>query len=983
MLLKAVGRLTDQRVAPWYAADMSVQEPREGSPSRHHGNLSPGPFLAALLGVLALAFGLGTNGLTYWVSVEDQHLVVEAMGNRCSVAGADQALPITVSLSPQSRFSTTQVLIPDRGILVNGLASLAAAFRRGEDHQVHTHPGDQRRSYYHFNPFRASLVARSGGTELRLEVNVPDATIEAWQGQEKLAAIEVKPPWARLTAAPLLAAAASAWLLVLALGGRSGKDDRERSEEGLEQQGRSWPVAARWWEPMLAGMAGAFVTAAILWSTVDAMPGFGDEMNYLMQARIFASGLAWTLEPPLPEFFRVGWMDMFGSDGRVWGFHPPGNSLHLALGWLVGCYWITVPVVGGLLLAVQYLLALEVFGNRRIALLHVAVLGSSHYVLALAASFMAHATSMLCLSLLYLFGIRFVRRAHSSDLLLAALASGAAFTVRPISALLATVPLVLVMVVKHGRRRWRPMAGAAIVGLVAAAVVPTYTWFCAGRFTVPYAVKGPEASRTLSSRLARPLDEHLANLYRNCNELQHRVHSGGIIGNAVLLFVPLLAWRRQQARRWLALAGGSLVLVVVMHSLLHWYGWKWEPRMLYDVVFLAFLVSTGGLATLLTVTETKPRLRFAFRIALALSLGAAILIDLPHRFATEYRRYNQAPTGVMSKLRHGALDGSVIFFDSERQLACYTPFNTPSFDGDPLFVRHRGELLDYRLLARFPERRAYFTPDGDELQEKDNFYRRDLAALSEALELHQTTSPIVVVPWLHVAPSPMLDRLPAGLLDSGEFLARAVQDDSAHDQPRLVVLLAGSADLAAVLDVLFDTSVPDAPPFETRIELRLVGERRPETAHLNPGLLMTCHEGTTWSGPVLARRIVTSTDIDLCPGEDRSMTWHALLDVEARREVRFSLESDDGSAVFLDGEMVLDNNLHSTHGVESRSADVTLEPGRHELLVKYFNGPGEAVLRATVALDGGPPQPLTLAVFGPKSYLLQPTLAGAFEKAEP
>src|SRR5439155_7903319 len=108
-----------------------------------------------------------------------------------------------------------------------------------------------------------------------------------------------------------------------------------------------------------------------------------------------ASGHLSVPEPPDPEFFRVDWMHLFGEDGKIWGFHPPGNCVLLALGWLAGSCSITLPIVFGLLLVAQYLLALEVLRDRRFALLTAALVGSSHWLLSLGASFMAHAPSLL------------------------------------------------------------------------------------------------------------------------------------------------------------------------------------------------------------------------------------------------------------------------------------------------------------------------------------------------------------------------------------------------------------------------------------------------------------------------------------------------------------------------------------------------------------------------------------------------------------
>ncbi|MFZ5786488.1 MAG: glycosyltransferase family 39 protein, partial [Acidobacteriota bacterium] len=550
---------------------------------------------AFLLSCLCLTLALAATTVHYTVGVEGGRVVVDAMGHRFLGPPVDTGEPLLVLFLSQGRHSTGQTLMRDRGALVNGLRALAfIAGRNHERPQEFRVPLAERWSFVHFNPFRSTLSVRVGEPELRLEVNIPDASIEAWDRGTKHDTVQLRSPWLRLTIAPLLAALAAAVCLLAGLGvwPRRIRTLAPRAPRP-EVPGPPSRTAA---EASLIGAAGALLVGAVLIGAFDAMPGFGDEMNYLIQGKIFASGRLWVPPPPEPEFYRVGWMDMQGADGKVWGFHPPGNSALLALGWLAGVHWLTVPLVGGALLAVQYLLGLELFRRRSAAWIHVGLVATSHYVLSLASSFMAHAPSLLLLSLFLLFLLRFDDRGRGRDLVLAAVCSGLAFTVRPLSAVLAAV-VPLVAIAPRLRRRHLGAALASLaLGMTLVASVFAYTWGITGSWELPYLVKGPEAGQTLSVRLAKGVDVHLANLYRNSNELQHRAHSFGILGNAVLFFVGLLAAGRGSGRRRLRIAASSFVFFVVAHSVLHWYGWKWEPRMLYDVSFLAFLVSAAGLA---------------------------------------------------------------------------------------------------------------------------------------------------------------------------------------------------------------------------------------------------------------------------------------------------------------------------------------------------------------------------------------------------
>lgn len=126
---------------------------------------------------------------------------------------------------------------------------------------------------------------------------------------------------------------------------------------------------------------------------------------------------------------------------------------------------------------------------------------------------------------------------------------------------------------------------------------------------------------------------------------------------------------------------------------------------------------------------------------------------------------------------------------------------------------------------------------------------------------------------------------------------------------------------------------------------------------------MTCREGTKWDGPVLSEQIVSTLDIGVCPGENRSVTFETSFLLKAERRCVFATESDDGSGLFVDGALVVDNALEGTHGPELRSGTVVLAPGVHTLLVKYFNGPGGGRLSALLENRDGRAVPISVAAF--------------------
>lgn len=85
------------------------------------------------------------------------------------------------------------------------------------------------------------------------------------------------------------------------------------------------------------------------------------------------------------------------------------------------------------------------------------------------------------------------------------------------------------------------------------------------------------------------------------------------------------------------------------------------------------------------------------------------------------------------------------------------------------------------------------------------------------------------------------------------------------------------------------------------------------------------------------------------PGVSERTEWFAILytgtvTISVAGEYRFRVIADDGAILRIDGEVVVDND--GQHGPQSVGALMELEPGKHQLELRYFQGP-----RTTVALQ--------------------------------
>lgn len=68
--------------------------------------------------------------------------------------------------------------------------------------------------------------------------------------------------------------------------------------------------------------------------------------------------------------------------------------------------------------------------------------------------------------------------------------------------------------------------------------------------------------------------------------------------------------------------------------------------------------------------------------------------------------------------------------------------------------------------------------------------------------------------------------------------------------------------------------------------------------------------------------------------------WTGVIRVPADGKYVFYSESDDGSRVFVEGKLLVDNG--GLHGMEEKSGEIELKAGDHEIKVEYFENAGEA-----------------------------------------
>jgi alpha-L-fucosidase len=133
------------------------------------------------------------------------------------------------------------------------------------------------------------------------------------------------------------------------------------------------------------------------------------------------------------------------------------------------------------------------------------------------------------------------------------------------------------------------------------------------------------------------------------------------------------------------------------------------------------------------------------------------------------------------------------------------------------------------------------------------------------------------------------------------------------------------------------------------------------------GLQYTYYEGTTMSADQMnsmkAIKIGTVNNFNLNNKNRKSIfgfIFSGYINIAATGMYDFYLSSDDGSLLYIDGQLIIDNN--GDHGMEEKSDKAVLEKGFHKIKVVYFDSGGDNGLKVSFNLKGEPKMEIPSAV---------------------
>src|SRR5215207_2647117 len=500
-------------------------------------------------------------------------------------------------------------------------------------------------------------------------------------------------------------------------------------------------VVQRALESRAAPLVFGLVFGAIVWWTWGQVHPRGllhDELAYVLQAKLFASG-RWTAPaPPMPEFFA---QPHVLNDPVVASKYPPGHSLLLALGELFGTPALVVAALSVLRGALAFAIARRLT-NGAIALgtgmllLH----GQSLYF---GASFFSETTTGAMLLVAWYALLRWWKDGGRAWMALVAFAVGWCAITRPFSAALFALPVAFVVLRGLVRtRRWRELGVGLAVGTAVLAVLPLWSARTTGDWRVsPVAVYMRDympfdhphfGYDSTPPRRTPPPDLAFVNASLDSVQRAHTLSAVPKIAKERWIFLVAQSWWEPIPQTGFAVLGlllapaaalvGAVTALIVFAGYLAHPTWpNWTIYYMETAPVFAFY-AVCGFAVLLRALAREPerewawargpRAAFALLVTLVLTLP---MIRIELRFnrrqhlgnANFPRRFEQAvqqlPPRSILFVRHAKWH--------EGHWSLVT--NEPDFAAARTWIAYdRGDSLNQELVRRSGGRKAYLFDQG-------------------------------------------------------------------------------------------------------------------------------------------------------------------------------------------------------------------------------------------------------------------------------
>ncbi|MFO7733372.1 MAG: glycosyltransferase family 39 protein [Candidatus Aminicenantes bacterium] len=490
--------------------------------------------------------------------------------------------------------------------------------------------------------------------------------------------------------------------------------------------------------PAPVWLAAAFVliaTNVMSFTLFDHIPHVNDEIAYLFQAKIFASGKLYLGSPCSPRSFDFPHII---NNGRWYSQYPPGFPLLLLPGVLLGVPWLINPLLAVLAVILLYKLGCELYGKREG--LWAAILGAfSIWFLLISSTLLSHTSSILFVSVGVLFLLRSLRSPTFSNGLLAGLGLGMAFLIRPYNTALISIPLAAYVVFKSLREpagRLKNLIGFSVAIGAAVLCLLLYNQATTGSALKMGYIEKYGPSHGLGFGKSGYMDtphtpeRALTMMAENAGALNAYLFGWPI--SSLLFIIPFLMPSRRDKSGWT----GDRILVLSVASLASGLFLYWGthvilgPRMYFEAFPFFVLMTARGLtkAPVFIAKAARASDERMIRRGLAAAVGIlfvyAFLVTLPRwtsppgtrdYFQLIAKDYMGVTTRIHRTIDCLPLDRSMIIMKFLFQPKMYFPdgwwgsgflYNDPSLANRIIYAQDQG-VANVDLLRCHPDRQAY------------------------------------------------------------------------------------------------------------------------------------------------------------------------------------------------------------------------------------------------------------------------------------
>jgi hypothetical protein len=520
---------------------------------------------------------------------------------------------------------------------------------------------------------------------------------------------------------------------------------RRESGNTVAEPARSVPDALNHpWAPAAVGA----LTAAVVWFAWGGLARAAvihDEAAYVLQAELFARGAWIGRAPVIPEFFEQLYVLVTPVLASK---YPPGHSLMLVPGALIGLPGLPVVLLNGVTGALIFALA------RRITSAPVGLLAWLLWItcfpaIYFRASYLSEVTSSAAWLVAWWSLLRWRETRRLTWLIGVAGAVGLVAVTRPLTAVALAVPIAVVVLRDTAvRRSWRHLGLAVGVGAIWIALIPLWSARTTGspwltplalytRAYVPFDVPGFGLDTTVPPVRSVPRDMAITN---EAFRQEHRSHTVAALPRTLVKRLRMIVrdmwydWRLGLApfallaltalpvAAWFALA--TLAAHVALY-LLYAHPIFWTVYYLESEPVLALLTALGVARAVawaaeagrrrwrdVTIPSTAPRSSVAMlALALATCVPGAMTLRLLREQVNGDRAYFERFDAAVRGIRD---ERAIVFvrYGPTHNDNMSLVRNPANHDEARVWIAHDRGADNARLIAAAKNRRAYLFDEG-------------------------------------------------------------------------------------------------------------------------------------------------------------------------------------------------------------------------------------------------------------------------------